>query len=117
MFAAYGLLKIVLAKRRSVRHSKSAAYHSASEGSAGHFVQTLKRAAERNEERGPQRGIANFLSLRRSAVPSNTLNSSSRANNKQGFNLRIAFNYFKASLEAESEEAGGRKHQCELFAC
>lgn len=64
MFAAYGLLKkIVLDKRHSVRHSKSAAYHSASEGSAGHFVQTLKRAAERNEERGPQRGIANFSFL------------------------------------------------------
>lgn len=61
--------------------------------------------------------LQTFLSLRRSAVPSNRQNSSSRANNKQGFNLRIAFNYFKASLEAETEEAGERKPQCELFAC
>lgn len=51
MFAAYGLLKeMVLDRRCWVKSSRSAAYHSASVGSAGHFVQTLKRAVEKNEE-------------------------------------------------------------------
>lgn len=51
MFAAYGLLKeIGLDKRHLVKHSRSAAYHSASDGSAGHLVQTLKRAVKKNEE-------------------------------------------------------------------
>lgn len=54
MFAAYGLLKeMVLDGRRWVRGSRSAAYHSASVGSAGHFVEKLKRAAEKNEESAP----------------------------------------------------------------
>lgn len=64
MFAAYGLLKeMVLDKRHSVKHSRSAAYHSASDGSAGRFVQTLKRAVKKNEERALHRSIANFLAL------------------------------------------------------
>lgn len=51
MFAAYGLLKeIGLDKRHLVKHSRSAAYHSASDGSPGHLVQTLKRAVKKNEE-------------------------------------------------------------------
>lgn len=55
MFAAYGLLKeMVLDRRHWVKSSRSAAYHSASVGSAGHFVQTLKRAVEKNEEPASQ---------------------------------------------------------------
>ena len=68
MFAAYGLLKeMVLDKRHSVKHSRSAAYHSASDGSAGHFAQTLKRAVKKNEEQALHHSIANFLSLCRAA--------------------------------------------------
>lgn len=68
MFAAYGLLKeIGLDKRHSVEHSRSAAYHSASDGSAGCFIQTLKRAVNKIEERTLHHGVANFLSLSRSA--------------------------------------------------
>lgn len=66
MFAAYGLLKeMVLDRRHWVKDSRSAAYHSASVGSAGHFEQTLKRAAEKNEEPAPHHSIANLISLHR----------------------------------------------------
>jgi len=61
MFAAYGLLKeLVLDKRHLVKHSRSAAYHSPSDGSAGHFVQTLKRAVKKNEEQARHHSMANF---------------------------------------------------------
>lgn len=62
MLAAYGLLeKMVLDRRRWVKDSKSAAYHSASVGSAGCFVQTLKRAVEKNEEPASQHCKLCFL--------------------------------------------------------
>lgn len=66
MFAAYGLRKeMVLDRSCRVKHTRSAACHSASLGSAGHFVQTLKRAVEKNEEPALHHSTTNFLSLHR----------------------------------------------------
>lgn len=59
-----------------------------------------------NGERAPQHSTADFLVLRGSAAPSAVWESSSTANCKWCFNLGIALDYFRASLEGASEKVG-----------
>lgn len=61
MFAAYGLLKDMVLHKRHLENRRSGAYHLVSDGSAGHFVQTLKKAVKKNEERALHHSITNCV--------------------------------------------------------